>query len=111
METKHYTENEILTVTPSGKLDTVNAPKFLQELQSLLSEKPKSCLLDLSQVTFLSSSGLQALLGGAKISQKESIEFAVYGMRTMVNDVFTMSGFNRFIESYATKEEAEAALQ
>ena len=111
METDHYTENETLIIVPSGKLDTIHAPQFLKELQTLLGKKPASCLLDLSQVTFLSSSGLQALLGGAKISKKESISFAVFGMQEMVNNVFTMSGFNQFIESFTAKEDALAQVQ
>jgi len=97
METKHYQENEILVVVPSGKLDTVNAPKFLKLLTELLAKRPAACLLDLSEVTFLSSSGLQSLLGGAKISKKENIDFAVFGMQEMVENVFKMSGFDRFI--------------
>jgi len=109
METKHYQEGDILIVAPEGKLDTVNAPQFLKQLQSLLEEKPASCLLDLSGVTFLSSSGLQSLLGGAKISQKEHIGFAVFGMQEMVENVFKMSGFDRFIKSFTAKDEALAA--
>lgn len=110
METRHYMEGERLTVAPEGKLDTLNAPQFLKLLQTLLAEKPAACLLDLSAVTFLSSSGLQALLGAAKISKKEHIKFAVCGMQAMVEDVFKMSGFNQFIESFPDKVAAEAAL-
>ena len=110
METKHYKEADLLVVAPSGKLDTVNAPQFLKLLTELLAEKPAACLLDLSEVTFLSSSGLQALLGGAKISKKENIDFSVCGMQAMVQDVFKMSGFNQFITSFDTKDDALAAM-
>ena len=106
MQTSYYEEESHLIVKASGKLDTIHAPEFGKLLESLLAKKPASCLLDLSEVTFLSSSGLQVLLAGAKISKKESIHFAVFGMSEMVNDVFCMSGFDRFIKSFASKEEA-----
>ena len=106
METSYYKEDGSLIVKASGKLDTIHAPKFGEVLQKLLEEKPTSCLLDLSEVTFLSSSGLQVLLAGAKISKKENISFGVFSMSEMVNDVFCMSGFDRFIKSFASKEEA-----
>jgi len=106
METSYYKENNNLIVRVSGKLDTINAPEFGKILQNLLEEKPKSCLLDFTDLHFLSSSGLQVLLAGAKISKKEHINFAVFGMNEMINDVFCMSGFDRFIQSYASKEEA-----
>jgi len=108
MEVKHYTQDSNLIVSPSGKMDTFSAPKFGATLAKLLEEKPESCLLDLSEVTFLSSSGLQALLAGAKTSKQNGIKFKIFGMREMVKDVFFLSGFNNFIESFDTKEEALA---
>lgn len=106
MQVDHYEEDNRLIVVPSGKLDTINAPEFGKILEELLEKKPQSCLLDLSGVTFLSSSGLRVLLSGAKTSKKENINFAVFGMNEMVNDVFCMSGFNHFINSFANKEDA-----
>ncbi|MEA1918914.1 MAG: STAS domain-containing protein, partial [Campylobacterota bacterium] len=100
MQTEIYEENDLLIVTPSGKLDTIRAPEFGKELASLLEKKPKRCLIDMSQVVFLSSSGLQVLLAGAKISKKEHITFGVFGMNEMLNDVFCLSGFNNFIASF-----------
>jgi len=106
MEIKHFIENKTLIVVPSGKLDTFHAPKFGTELAKLLQNELTSCLLDLSEVTFLSSSGLQVLLAGAKTSKQKSIKYGVYGMKEMVKDVFFLSGFDNFIDSFETKEEA-----
>ena len=106
MQTSYYEENFHLILKASGKLDTLNAPEFGKLLEGLLKKKPSTCLLDLSEVTFLSSSGLQVLLAGAKISKEEHIRFAIFGMNEMLNDVFCMSGFDRFIDSFASKEEA-----
>jgi len=106
MQTSYYEEANHLILKASGKLDTIHAPEFGKLLEELLEKKPSACLLDLSEVTFLSSSGLQVLLAGAKISKKKGIHFAIFGMSEMVNDVFCMSGFDRFIESFASKEEA-----
>ena len=110
MLTNHYQEGSSLIVVASGKLDTINAPEFGKVLKSLLDKKPQSCLLDLTDVTFLSSSGLQVLLAGAKISKNNSTDFAVFGMQEMINDVFHMSGFNHFIKSFTCKEDALAQL-
>ena len=108
MEANFYEEDNHLIVVASGKLDTIHAPEFTKILTELLSKQPGDCLLDLSKVSFLSSSGLQALLTGAKIAKKKNFNFAVFGMQEMVHDVFTMSGFDQFIKSYASKENALA---
>ncbi len=110
METGYYEEAGHLIVKVSGKLDTINAPEFGRVLEKLLAEKQASCLLDLSEVVFLSSSGLQVLLAGAKISKQEGINFGVFGMQAMVEDVFKLSGFNHFIRYFEDKDEALAQL-
>ena len=106
MEVNFYEEENSLIVVPSGKLDTINAPKFGEALLTLLKVPPHSCLLDLSKVTFLSSSGLQVLLAGAKTSKKENINFAVFGMNEMLDEVFHLSGFHHFMHSFKSKEDA-----
>ncbi len=99
-------QNGSVVVSPNGKLDTLNAPEFSKQLSAVLEQKPSQCIVDLSDVSFLSSSGLQALLLGAKISKKENIAYAVCGMNELVKDVFTLSGFDRFITVFDTQEEA-----
>jgi anti-sigma B factor antagonist len=93
-------ENDYTVISPEGRLDTVNAPQFSEELVALLETKPKGCVVDLSGVSFLSSSGLQALLVGAKTSKQNNIKYGVCGMNEMVKDVFVLSGFDRFIDVF-----------
>jgi len=106
MATAYYNEGNILIVAPSGKLDTTHAPYFLKLIKTLLEDKPKACLIDLGNITFLSSSGLQSILASAKIAQKEQMSFGVFGMQDMAYNVFTMSGFNQFIKTFNSKEDA-----
>jgi len=103
-------EKDFIIVSPNGKLDTISAPKFSDELSQLLKDKPKGCIIDLSKISFLSSSGLQALLAGAKTSKNNNIKYAVCSMNEMVNDVFTLSGFDRFIKTFDTKDNAINSL-
>ena len=99
-------EDGSVIISPSGKLDTLNAPEFSKELSSILEQKPPKCIVDMGGVSFLSSSGLQALLLGAKISKKENISYVVCAMDELVREVFTLSGFDRFITVFDTQEKA-----
>ena len=110
MEIDHCNEGDILIVAPSGKLDTTHAPDFSKLIKKLFEDKPKACLIDLSNITFLASSGLQSILAAAKIAKKDEMHFGVFGMQDMAYNVFTMSGFNQFIKSFNSKEEALANL-
>ena len=106
MKTEYYEEPGCVTVKVSGRIDTLTAPEFGRVLKGLLNKKPAACLIDMNDVVFLSSAGLQTLLAGAKISQQIETYFAVFGLRDTARDVFTLSGFNRFIQSFSSKEEA-----
>lgn len=101
-------ENNQITLSPIGNLDTINAPAFGEKLSNVLEKRPTHCFIDMQGVDFLSSSGLQALLSGAKISKGYEIKYTIIGMNEMVNEVFNISGFNHFIDSFSTKEEALA---
>ena len=102
--------NGCIVISPEGKLDTINAPQFSKELLAVLEKKPKVCIVDLGEVSFLSSSGLQALLVGVKTSKKEGIGYGVCSMSEMVNDVFMLSGFDRFIDVFDDIEGAMKGL-
>ena len=106
MQIRHYTENNALIIEISGKLNTTHAVEFGETLQNLLERKPQACLLDMTGVDFLSSSGLRVLLAGAKLSRQKKIYFMIYGMREMVKDVFILSGFSHFIKHFSSKDEA-----
>jgi len=106
----HKEKDGVIIVAPSGKLDTISAPEFSKELLAVLEKKPKACIIDLSDISFLSSSGLQALLAGAKKSKNENIKYGVCGMNEMVNEVFTLSGFDRFIKTFDTRDNAINSL-
>ena len=99
-------ENNTTIVKPQGKLDTINAPDFTNKLLEIMSKEEKSLCIDMSAISFLSSSGLQSLLAGAKTAQKNATTFTLFGMNEMLYDVFSISGFNQFIPHYHTKEEA-----
>ena len=110
MKTDYYEENGYMVVVASGKLDTINAPEFTKILQDVLDKNLPLCMLDLSDISFMSSSGLRALLMGAKTSKANGTRFVVFGMQELVKEVFEMSGFNNFIDSFESKEDVLISL-
>jgi anti-anti-sigma factor len=67
-------------------------------------------LLDMQQVSFLSSSGLRALLlVRREINERHGVLMLV-GLQPQVEEVFTMTGFAQIFEIYRTSNDALAAL-
>ena len=67
-------------------------------------------LLDLGGVTFLSSSGLRALLLVRKELLAQGGELRLCAPRPQVREVFTLTGFTQVFAIHQTREEALGAF-
>ena len=89
MKIEFIKENETLTVTLDGRLDTVTAP----ELEAFLADKyngTKALVLDCAKLAYVSSAGLRVLLGAQK---KMKGAMKLTGVCELVMEVFEMTGF------------------
>jgi anti-anti-sigma factor len=78
-----------------GRLDAMNAEEVEQDVKSALaSHNGSSIILDLEDLTYVSSAGLRVFLRLAKQTGKLSIENA----RSAVYEVLEMTGFSEMFE-------------
>lgn len=84
-------KEDTLFFAPTGRLDTMTAAEFEQELVASL-DAAKKLVLDLSDVAYISSAGLRVLLKVQKLmASKDGMK--VTGANTMVMEVFVITGF------------------
>lgn len=94
MTIQHYNQNGVLTVILPERIDTANSVEVGQQISEICCSVPhESIVLDASQMTYISSSGLRILLGLAKKEQGLKIKEVC----KEVYNVFEMTGFNRII--------------
>ena len=86
-------ENSKLTVTVSGRIDTVTAPE-LEEFALEHMEGITEMALDLADVEYVSSAGLRALLQIHKDMSKQG-KLKLLNINTAVKEIFGMIGFLR----------------
>lgn len=89
-----------------GRLDTITAAGAEQQLLELLREG--DLVADLASVPYMSSMGLRVLLKAAKTAKSAGVAFSVCGTQANVREVFEISGFNKIIPAFATRDEAIA---
>ena len=86
-------ENSKLTVTVSGRIDTVTAPELgkyaLDHMEGIT-----EMALDLADVEYVSSAGLRALLQIHKDMSKQG-KLKLLNINTAVKEIFDMTGFSR----------------
>ena len=96
---KSHIENSCLVLSPEGRIDAANAQEFercaMEELERQPDMEP---VLDLAEVSYISSSGLRAVL---KLSKRLPHPMQVRNVSPEICDIFRMTGFNRFFVAHA----------
>jgi anti-sigma B factor antagonist len=89
-----------------GKLDTTIAPQLKTELVTLNAEGHRNIILDLSQVKYIDSSGLSAILVGNRLCQDASGSFVVAGVTDHVMKLIKISQLDSVLDILPTVPEA-----
>lgn len=94
----------------SGRLDAVSTAVAIERVQEAIDAGAQRILLDLSGVSFLSSSGLRALLLVRKQLLARGGQLRLCALRPAVQEVFTLTGFTQVFAIHRSREEALAAF-
>ena len=84
-------ENNALTLSLEGRLDTVTAPQLEEEIATSV-EGVTLLVLDFEKLEYISSAGLRVLLSSQK-KMKNQGEMKVVRVNETINEVFEMTGF------------------
>ena len=91
MTIEKTTENEKVTLTVSGRLDTTTAPELEAALDEVL-ENTKELIFNLENLEYISSAGLRVILKAQKsMNTKGSMKLT--GVNDSIMEVFDVTGF------------------
>ncbi len=99
---------EYVVCRPVGELDAYTVSQFRESLAELAAS-PR-LLIDLSDVPFMDSAGLGALIGGIRRAREAGGDVAVACSRPTLTRLLHTTGFDRIVPVTATVEEAAGAL-
>ncbi len=92
--TKNYDGKE-LTIIAEGKIDTVTAPDFENEITDEMGNFD-SLIVDFSDLEYISSAGLRVLIGTEKKLKPQGIPFVIK-VNDTINEILVMSGFDKIL--------------
>ncbi len=92
------------------ELDASNSGEFKRDIAPLLQSQTK-LVLDLSQLHFVDSSGLGAMLSCLRQLSAKGGDLKLCGMSRQVRALFELVRMHRIFDIYGTKEEAVHAFQ
>jgi anti-sigma B factor antagonist len=91
-----------------GRISADVAAPFKQALVDYVNNGNRRLVLDLSEVTFIDSSGLGALIGSLKAIGDDG-ELALCGACETVANMFKLTRMNKVFRMFATPDDAVAA--
>lgn len=100
-----------LRVVPlSGRIDAATAPSLRDRVREAVASGARHVVIDLSDVTFLSSSGLRILLLMARELRRQNADLRLCAARPQVAEVFRLTGFDQIFELFQTREAAVESI-
>ena len=94
----------------SGKLDATTAKPFEEKIIGVINSGTQRLVVDLSQLEYISSSGLGVFLLAAKRLQSTDGKIVLCCMKDHVRQVFDLAGFSSILAIYGSRDEAIQGL-
>ena len=108
---RYEDDNDFRRIFISGRLDTAGSEEIAAQLAEVATSAKRRVLLDLSNVTFLSSMGIRALIASAKEQQAKGgrVVLNVAG-NDVVGRTLEATGVDQLIPVFDDGADAERAL-
>lgn len=94
MEVKILEDGAQTVMALSGRLDTVSVGDFEKSVAFIYEKESPDIILECSEFTYISSSGLRIFLTMQKYVMAHSGKMVLRGMRDEIKEVFDMIGFS-----------------
>jgi len=102
---------DVTILAVSGRLDSQTASRFSDRVRDLLGHGQAHLLIETSQLHYIGSAGLRALLLGAKHAAERGGWLALCSLNAPVKGMVEAAGLTAVFKTYSSREEALAELQ
>ena len=97
MKTEITQTGNTVTVTVTGRLDTVTSAEFEKILAPHFATQGLELVLDCREMEYISSAGLRVVLTAHKNITAKGGRFIIRNINKEVHSVFDMTGFSRIL--------------
>ncbi len=92
----------------TGDIDLHCATDLRGHLLETLQKKPQVLIINMTEVTFMDSSGLATLVEALQLSRRYQGKLKLVGMQNRVRSIFEISKLDSIFQIYQTQAEAMA---
>ena len=106
---KSERSEDVTVMTVSGRIDSVTASMLDEELGKVVRDN-KKIVLDLKDVTYMSSAGVRAIVRTLQSAKKSGGGVKLAGVAKPVEEVLENVGMMELLQSYPSVDEAAASF-
>lgn len=99
MHITSFLEDGQLTIALTGEIDHHTAKNYIHTIESKLEAyKPRTCVLDFRDVTFMDSSGIAVVINALRAMTRTGGELNLTGLNPQPKKVFLTSGIDKIVK-------------
>ena len=99
-------EGQIVVLELAGEIDMKCSADLKSEIKKLFSNKPPVLIVNMTDVSFMDSSGLATLVGALKWCRENDCELKLVGLVERVRSIFEICRLDSVFEIYDSEAEA-----
>ena len=98
MEISKAISNQNVIITLKGRLDTMTAPQFDDEVKSIDFDEVETVTLNLKDLEYISSSGLRVVLALYKNLKSNGGNLKIVNVSNTIMELFSMTGMADYLD-------------
>lgn len=98
LEIKHTRDNEKDILFLNGEVDAFTASNLKTTLLEMTEKKNNFIVLDMSQISYMDSTGIGVIIAGYKSARKNEGTLVVQGLTSRVKRLFDITGLSEIVE-------------
>ena len=102
-------EDGVTVLTLTGDIDLHRSVEMRERMLEVMSEKPKTTVINLSQVDFMDSSGLATLVEAMQLSRRFGGQLKLVGVQQRVRSILEISRLDSIFPIFESEAEALAS--
>lgn len=95
---RYEEQNEVHVLYVAGEIDAYTAPKLREQLIPLVERSGGATLVDLTDVTYIDSTGLGIFIGGLKAAHASEGTLTLTGLSERIKRLFSITGLDEVIQ-------------
>jgi anti-sigma B factor antagonist len=102
--------SDVAIIDCTGDVDLYSSPKLREALLSEVQPGKPSVLVNMTDVTYIDSSGIATLVEGLQLSRQSKTHFGLFGLRKNARAVLELARLHKVFAIFENEQEAVSKI-